>query len=247
MVHSFPAMQRLEPAGFARAGGWLTQAMAREPEYVPVCFIYALWQVLAIGQGWAEDEAGARARAEDAVNRGIALSPNSARGHAVAGLIKAKAGRASAEAMDLFDRALRCNPDLPMAWGFSAMACAWLGDFDEAARRHAEYLAILPRNMFGFLADAEIGTSLLLRGDNEAAASFGRARSQTVPLFSDGYKPWLSALGHLGQTREAETVLDRLLRIEPAFSVSRFLATTPLQDTGHREHFAEGLRRAGLR
>jgi hypothetical protein len=41
-------------------------------------------------------------------------------------------------------------------------------------------------------------------------------------------------------------VLRRLLVIESDFTVERFLATTPIERPGNREHFAEGLRRAGV-
>ena len=67
-----------------------------------------------------------------------------------------------------------------------------------------------------------------------------------TPAFSAACKPYLAALGHLGQTREAEVVRRRLLAIEPGYTVQRFLKTSPFERVDDREHFAAGLRSAGL-
>lgn len=66
------------------------------------------------------------------------------------------------------------------------------------------------------------------------------------PSFSATYKPYLAALGHLGRAQEFAVVRRRLLTIEPDFTVERFLATTALERQGDRDHYADGLRRAGV-
>ena len=39
---------------------------------------------------------------------------------------------------------------------------------------------------------------------------------------------------------------QRLLAIEPDFTIARFLETTPFEREEHREHYAEGLRLGGI-
>ena len=41
-------------------------------------------------------------------------------------------------------------------------------------------------------------------------------------------------------------VRRRLLAIEPDFTVERFIATPPLEREGDRDHYAQGLRLAGI-
>jgi hypothetical protein len=41
-------------------------------------------------------------------------------------------------------------------------------------------------------------------------------------------------------------VRERLLTLEPGFTVQRFLATSPFERREHRDHYAEGLRLAGV-
>jgi hypothetical protein len=66
------------------------------------------------------------------------------------------------------------------------------------------------------------------------------------PAFSAPCKPYLAALGHLGQVQEAEVVRRRLLSIEPNFTVSRFQEASPFARQEDRERFAAGLRLAGI-
>ena len=66
------------------------------------------------------------------------------------------------------------------------------------------------------------------------------------PSFSASYKLYLAALGHTGRTQEAAIVRQRLLALEPDFTVERFLATTPIEREADRALYAEGLRLAGV-
>jgi hypothetical protein len=66
------------------------------------------------------------------------------------------------------------------------------------------------------------------------------------PGLSAAWKPYLAALGHLGRKAEAAEALLRLLAIEPGFTIKRFLATAPFAREADRQHYAEGLRLAGV-
>jgi hypothetical protein len=132
-----------------------------------------------------------------------------------------------------------------MAWALSAITWAWLGDANEAERRNRRYKALSPLDPLAFFFDSVFGMIHLLRHEYQEAAQIGRAVTQLNPSFSGGYKPFLAALGHLGLEQEAASVLRRLLSIEPDFTIERFLGKTGLATTADREHYAEGLRRAG--
>jgi hypothetical protein len=86
----------------------------------------------------------------------------------------------------------------------------------------------------------------LLKRDYESAVAHGRAVSEMNPSFSAACKPYLAALGYLGQMQEAAVVRRRLLSIEPDFTVAAFLASNPFEREQDCEHFAQGLRLAGV-
>jgi hypothetical protein len=86
----------------------------------------------------------------------------------------------------------------------------------------------------------------LARGEYEAVVELGRRATLLNPTLSSTQKGYLSALGHLGRAIEQAIVLERLLRLEPTFSVRQALLRSPYQCEPDRLRYAEGLRRAGL-
>ena len=86
----------------------------------------------------------------------------------------------------------------------------------------------------------------LLLAEYESAAEIGRRAIELNPWFSSAYKGYLAALGYLDRAPETEAVLNRLLELEPAFSVESAVARSPMTRPEDRARYAEGLRRAGL-
>jgi hypothetical protein len=56
----------------------------------------------------------------------------------------------------------------------------------------------------------------------------------------------LAALGYLGLASEAAPLRERLLELEPQFSVRDAVARSPLQREEDLERYADGLRLAGV-
>jgi DNA-binding SARP family transcriptional activator/TolB-like protein len=246
VLRALPLLCRMEHDPFQQAGADLAKAIAREPDNAAAQAWCAYWYMFLVGQGWAEDRAAAIARAEQLAERAIVLDPQDARSLAIAGHIRAFLQRRPREALALHARALSFNPNLAAAWALSGITHVYIGELDEAARRLARYKQLSPLDPHAFLFDTGFVFVALLRRDHAAAAIAGRSVSELKPTFSAGCKPYLSALGHLGQSQEAKAVRQRLLSIEPRFTIREFLATSPLESEADREHVAEGLRRAGI-
>jgi adenylate cyclase len=85
-----------------------------------------------------------------------------------------------------------------------------------------------------------------LLGEYEEAAAAGRKAIELNPWFSSSFKGLLAALGHLEQVKEATSVMARLLRLEPDFTVRDAIARSPMGLPADIERYADGLRRAGL-
>jgi hypothetical protein len=82
--------------------------------------------------------------------------------------------------------------------------------------------------------------------DYAGAVEAGRRAVEMNPQFSSAYKGYLSALGWIGQTREAVDARARLLVLEPSFTVERAQLRSPLMQPADIAAYVEGLRRAGL-
>jgi DNA-binding SARP family transcriptional activator/TolB-like protein len=246
MLRSIPLMGRLEREAFRQAGEYLARAIELEPDYAGAHAWYAYWQTFLVGQDWADDPAAAMAEAGQHAERAVSLDPYDARALTIAGHVRAFLHRRLHEALALHERALLLNPNLAMAWALSAIAYAYLGDLEEAERRNNRYKKLSPLDPHAFFFDAFFILIHLMKRDYESAVAVARAVTEMNPSFSATYKPYLAALGHLGRSREAAVVRRRLLAIEPDFSVERFIATSPLERESDRDHYAQGLRLAGV-
>ena len=246
LLRALPLVTRFERAQFMQAGELLSQAVAKEPDYAAAHAWRAYWLVFLAGQGWAGEDDEVMASAARHAERAITLDPQDARGFAIAGHVRAFLHHRLREALALHERALALNPNLAMAWALSGFAHLYLGDWEEAEHRLARYKQLSPMDPQAFVFDTASVLIALVKRDYEGTVATGRAVSEMNPAFSAACKPYLAALGHLGQTREAEVVRRRLLAIEPGYTVQRFLKTSPFERMDDREHFAQGLRLAGL-
>jgi DNA-binding SARP family transcriptional activator/TolB-like protein len=246
MLRAIPLIGRMERGPFMQAGEHLARAIALEPDYAAAYAWYAYWHIFLVGQGWADDPHAMMEEAGELAERAIVLDPFDARGLAIAGHVRAFLHRRLREAATLHERALSLNPNLAMAWALSAITYAYLGEPDEAERRNNRYKRLSPLDPYAFIFDGFFTVIHLLKRDYESAVVAGRAVTQMNSSLSAGFKPYLAALGHLGRSQEAAVARRRLLAIEPDFTIERFIATTPLERESDREHYAQGLRLAGI-
>ena len=246
VLRAIPLITRLERPLFMQAGELLRQAVMQEPEYAASHAWFAFWQMFLVGQGWSENAPEVMAEAGRLAERAIMLDPQDAKAITIAGHVRAFLHHRMREALTLHDRALTLNPNLAMAWAFSAMTFTYLGDLNEAERRAARYKRLSPLDPHAFFYDTISIYIALLKGDFQQAASVGRAVTEMNLSFSSSLKPYLAALGHLGLADECTPVRERLLQIQPDFTISGFIAGSPFERAQDLDLVVAGLRAAGV-
>ena len=90
--------------------------------------------------------------------------------------------------------------------------------------------------------------ALILLHRHDEALEWAR-KSQRQPNAADAVWPYAqeaSALAHLGRIDEARAALERALAIKPDFSTAFFDRVIRLRNPDDREHYLDGLRKAGL-
>jgi len=246
VLRAIALIGRLEREPLMRAGEYLAHAIELEPDYAAAYAWYAYWQMFLVGQGWATDPDAMMREAGELAERAIVLDPFDARALTIAGHVRAFLHRRLHEAIALHDRALSLNPNLAMAWDLSGVAYAYLGDWEEAERRVNRYKKLSPLDPHAFFYDTAFIIIALLKRDYESAVVAGRTVTEMNPSFSAAWKPYVAALGHVGRPQEAAAARQRLLAIEPDFTIERFMASAPFEREADRELYAEGLRLAGI-
>ncbi len=247
VIQAVPAIYRLERGSFHAAGELLQRALTLDPGNSVAHAWYAYWHLFLVGQGWAADMEKATRRAADLAERAVTLDPGDARALTLAGHVRGFLGKRPGEASALHERALALNPNLALAWCFSGLAHSYMGNHDEAIQRMQQAVSLSPSDPHLFFFDMALIMPHLLRGDFQGAVAIGRQAIELNPWFSSAYKGHLSALGHLGRRAEATSILNRLLTLEPSFSVAEAVARSPISNPKDIATYAEGLRKAGLR
>jgi tetratricopeptide (TPR) repeat protein len=247
LLQALPAMYRLERDSFLNARRLLELSLRADPGSSVAHGWLAYWDLLYVGQGWADDPNASTAEAARLAERAVMLDPGDARALTLAGHVRGFLGKHPDEASALHERAIALNPNLALAWCFSGLANSYMGQHEEALRRISIALRLSPSDPHGFFFDTSLTLAHLMRGDYANAVEAGRRSIEINPFFSSAYKAYLAALGQLDRTREAAKVLPRLLALEPGFSVEQAVRRSPWSRPEDTARYADGLRRAGLR
>ena len=246
VLQAVPAIYRMDRLAFHAAGELLETALRVEPTYSDALAWLAYWHLFLVGQGWADDPETATTRAGELADTAVAMDPNDARALTLAGHVRGFLMRRPSEAAVLHDRAISLNPNLAIAWCFSGFALSYLGHQEAALDRMRQALQLSPSDPHLFFFQSAIIMPHLLRGEYRDAATAGRKAIELNPWFSSSFKGHLAALGHLGCEQECAAVMERLLKLEPGFTVKDAIRRSPIGRPADMERYAEGLRRAGL-
>ena len=246
LLRAIPAIYRLDRQSYELAGGLLQEATRLEPDYAPAYAWHAYWHLFLVGQGWAPAGLEVLAKSEELASRAVALDPSDAQALAILGHVRAFLHHRVAEAVTLYERALALNPNLPMAWVFSALALSYRGHHEEALRRWERYKKLAPLHPHAFFFDAARLVPLLMLRRHEDVDAAARQVTALHSGFTFPYKAWLSALGHLGRIEQARDVIERLRLMEPEFTLAKAQERAPMETLDDRAHYIAGLRKAGL-
>ncbi len=247
LLRAIPAIYRLDRDSYELAGSLLLEATRLEPDYAPAYAWYAYWHLFLVGQGWAPADLDVLSKSEELASRAVALDPSDAQALAILGHVRAFLHHRVAEAVTLYERALALNPNLPMAWVFSALALSYRGHHEEALRRWERYKQLAPLHPHAFFFDAARLVPLLMLRRFEEVDADARQVTALHTGFTFPYKLWLSALGHLGRREQASEVMSRLVALEPDFDMQKARERSPLQTPSELEFYLVGLRKAGLK
>jgi len=236
----------MDRKSFDQADALLDAALSMDSDFAPALVTRAFWHVLNVGQGWATVAQASMTQAREFAEQALRVDASDARALTIAGHVLCFLEHRLDAGMALHDRALSENPNLAMAWALSGIGLAYAGKLDEALSRVTRYRLLSPNDPHASVFDTTFVIVNLLQRRFEAAAAIGRMVTAVNPRFVAGLRAQIATLGHMQQRDQAAPLVERLLAIEPGFTVEGFLATQPYVNEEHRAIFAEGLILAGV-
>ena len=150
-----------------------------------------------------------------------------------------------ATARKLFDRALALSScDIFTLW-CSGLALSWLGETDTAIERALRALQLSPFDPLNFLAYNTLAISYFQTRRYGEAYEAARRSVQLSPRFVVSHSFLVTALIGLGRKEDAKLAAQRLLAVDPTFSIRRFAATVRIADRVFQP-FADAWKAAGI-
>ncbi|WP_158295461.1 adenylate/guanylate cyclase domain-containing protein [Crenalkalicoccus roseus] len=245
LLRALDLLYRTERESFDQARGLLQQAVAASPGWSVPHSYAAHWHLIRAAQGWSPELRRDFAEAAQLAARATECDAQDARALAILGHVLSFAQRRHEEAREALDRAVALAPSLDTAWMLSSLTRGYLGD-TEAALRHAERaLQLSPAGHLLFFAEQVLSQAHYLRGDMRQAILWGRRSLVRRPTHAPTLRSLAAALAAEGMAEEAREMGARLLAVDPAFTLARYAARTPLGGAA-LDAFLAHLRAAGL-
>jgi TolB-like protein len=246
LLLAIPLIFSMERRKYEEAGRLIGRALEIEPDNAMVAAWAAHWHLFYAGQGWAQNVERTYEITQSFALRAIKLDPNNAEALGIYAHICSIVNRDFDSALHYFDRSLRLNPSLAFIWALSAATYSYIGKPEIALQRLERYGELAPLDPYYSWFEHLYAIAYTFKGDYERAVIVGRRSNKANPDFVAGFKPLIASLGHLGRRDEAKPYVDRLLTLEPGFTVQHFGKVYPFKREQDRRRYMEGLRLAGV-
>jgi adenylate cyclase len=192
--------------------------------------------------GYANDPQFDRKEAVRLVRLALSIDDSDPETLALASVTSAfMVGDSEAE-IEMADRAVALNPNLYIAWANRGHVYGIAGLEEEAIRSFERAVRLSPVDPRLYHTLTGIGVALIELGRFDEAIVVGK-KSLRQNLYVATYRCLASAFAHLGRDAEAHDAAARVLEIDPAFTISAWIARG---GRSNAKLLIEGLRKAGL-
>ena len=245
LLRGLDRMSWLEPSAFTEAGRLLRRGMELDPGFAAVRSHAATWHNYNSAQGWSTDAAADTAAAARLAGEALERDHNDAVALAIQGQTLSFTRRDYSAARHFLDRAIAVGPSASLAWTLSSTTHGWTGDGESAVAHAMRGLQLSPRDPFAFFTEHMVSQGHYVSGDFAEAVRWGRKALASNPMLTSNLRTLAAALVMQGEVEAARSLAAQVLKLQPDFSVRRFLARTPFSQSIRDVH-GERLRLAGL-
>jgi TolB-like protein len=234
---------QITPENQDEAVALLRRAISLDPTFAQAHMALARTLNSRLWHGWTSDLASDASEAHAAATRSVAIDDRDPYCHYAlcwTSLVK----RMHAQALGEAQRSIDLNPNFALGFFVLGQVRIYIGHFREALDALLRFLRLSPNDP---QAGAFLGTIALAyyHQENYEEAVHYCQLSISTQRFYPGLRALLASLGQLGRVEEARPLLHDFIS-RPADPQQHFDVTTPYLDIKHREHLADGLRRAGV-
>jgi len=243
-LRALPFAYTSMPQDAERALPFLERAIALEPDYAVAHAIIAWCHEQRYLRGGLREDAKTTALRH--ARLAIAAGGEDATALAVAGLVIGfLEPRDYESALNAFDRSLALSSSSALALGLSALTRAWHGESAIAIEQAELALRLSPFDPLTNQRHMAIAIAHFVAGRFEESAVAAIRSVQANPRFSPPYWMRAAALANLGRVDEAKRVAQRLLEVQPQFTIGS-ITSAPFANCEILAALGDALRHVGL-
>lgn len=239
-------MHRASARDFELARQRLEALVERLPrQAVPHAWL-AMWHVLRFNRGWSLDQQAEAQQAMACTRRALSADPANSLALTVDGFVHTNLLKRLDEGAALYDQALQANPNESLAWLLKGTLHAFKGEGASAMEATAHALRLSPLDPLRYFYESLSATAALAAENYPRAIELARRSLRVNRVHTSSLRALTIAQALLGRVDEARSTAVELLRVEPALTVTRFLARSPSAEYDNGKRWAEALKLAGI-
>jgi tetratricopeptide (TPR) repeat protein len=222
----------------------LEKATAIDPNYGQAMGVLATTHTFSAHMGWADMERVAPI-AERAALAAILADGEDPWAHYALGCVYLFARRFG-DSLAEFEVALRLNPNFSLAQGYYGLTLSYCGRWEEGDLAARRALRLSPRDPLSAIYYGIASYTQFVGHNYDEAMRLAREGIRQRGDFVGAHRVLTAAAGMAGQIEVATAALQELRRTQPNISLAWIAKEMPIEQDAEREHYLEGLRRAGL-
>jgi adenylate cyclase len=240
-LRAMPQYYLTNREGLAEALRLLQHALELDPGFAWAASLAGICRMLNVNLGYANDPQFDRNEAVRLVRLALSNDDGDAETLARAAVTSAFMVGDSEGEIEMADRAVALNPNSWSTWNCRGHVYRLAGLPEEAIRSFERAVRVSPVDPRLHMTLTGIGMALIELGRfDEAIVAGKKALRQNHYVVT--YRCLASAFAHLGRDVEAREAAARVLEIDPAFTISAWIA----RNGQSMKLLLEGLRKAGL-
>lgn len=239
-------MHRLSVQDFEEARHLLQTVIDRSRrQAVPQAWL-AKWYVLRVQQGWSPDPKQDGYQALQCTKRALDTDPHCSLALAIDGFVYTNLIKRLDIAQERYDLAIATNPNDSLAWLLKGTMHAFMGDGRQAVEDTQRALTLSPLDPHRYFYDALAGTACLAAGQYDNALTLAHRSLRANRTHTSTLRVAAIAAWRLGLHDEARRTVQKLLRLEPALTIARYLERTPAAPFSTGKDWSDALHQAGI-
>ena len=247
VIRAVSTIPEMTPESFQQAEKLFERAIELDPECAAIYTWRIYWEIFLFGQSWVKNPVEEAQKANQIAKDALKRDPDDALVLAMKGHFQAFVEHDFESALELHNKAYRINPYSSMVLLLNSCTYSYCGEPQKAIDRLTELNELVEfeeRHKFLYYVAHSIAHTF--NHDYELGVEWGKRCISDTPSFTNGYKPIICCLGHLGKTEEAALYIDKLSQLDPDFSIDQVAKVYPFMQETDRNHYIDGLRKAGV-